>query len=397
VDSGGAYLPMQSEVYPDRFHFGRIFFNQARMSAKGIAQVAVVMGSCTAGGAYIPAMSDETVIVRNQGTIFLAGPPLVKASTGEEVTAEELGGGDMHARKSGVADYLAEDDRDALRITRDILRGIAASPRRPALFGRGEGWQEPVHKAEDLLGLIPKDLRTAYDVREVIARLVDGSLFHEFKPLYGKTVVCGFASLTGFPVGIVANNGILFSEGALKAVHFIQLCEKRGTPLLFLQNIPGFMVGRHFEEGGIAKHGAKMVTAVATTRVPLLTVILGGSFGAGNYAMAGRAYEPRFLWSWPNSRISVMGGYQASKVLSQVKAEQLKSKGRVMDAAGMAELEQPIQDAYDREGSPYYSTARLWDDGIISPLETRQVLSLGLEAVRHGDWSHGHGFGLFRM
>jgi acetyl-CoA carboxylase carboxyltransferase component len=397
VDSGGAYLPLQSEVYPDRFHFGRIFFNQARMSAKGIAQVAVVMGSCTAGGAYIPAMSDETVIVRNQGTIFLAGPPLVKASTGEEVTAEELGGGDMHARKSGVADYLAEDDRDALRITRDILRGIAASPRRPELFGRSEGWKEPAHRAEDLLGLVPKDLRTAYDVREVIARLVDGSLFHEFKPLYGKTVVCGFASLTGYPVGIVANNGILFSEGALKAVHFIQLCEKRGTPLLFLQNIPGFMVGRHFEEGGIAKHGAKMVTAVATTRVPLLTVILGGSFGAGNYAMAGRAYEPRFLWSWPNSRISVMGGYQASKVLSQVKAEQLKSKGRVLDAAGMADLEQPIQDAYDREGSPYHSTARLWDDGIISPLETRQALSLGLEAIRHGDWSHGHGFGLFRM
>jgi acetyl-CoA carboxylase carboxyltransferase component len=396
VDSGGAYLPLQSEVYPDRNHFGRIFFNQARMSAKGIPQVAVVMGSCTAGGAYIPAMSDETVIVKNQGTIFLAGPPLVKASTGEEVTAEDLGGGDMHTRKSGVADYLADNDEHALRITRDILRNIAATYPRNALFPQGAS-AEPLHKAEELLGIVPKDLRTAYDVREVIARLVDGSEFHEFKPLYGKTVVCGFAALTGFPIGVIGNNGILFSEGALKAVHFIQLCEKRGTPILFLQNIPGFMVGKHFEEGGIAKHGAKMVTAVATTRVPLLTVILGGSFGAGNYAMAGRAYEPRFLYSWPNSRISVMGGYQAAKVLSQVKAEQAKAQGRVMSDEDQAEVERPILESYDREGSPYHSTARLWDDGIISPLETRKLLSLSLAAIRFGDWSHNHGFGLFRM
>ncbi len=396
VDSGGAYLPMQSEVYPDRNHFGRIFFNQARMSAKGIAQVAVVMGSCTAGGAYNPAMSDETVIVKNQGTIFLAGPPLVKASTGEDVTPEELGGGDMHARKSGVADYLAEDDADALRITRDILGNLAAGRRRPALFGREE-YSEPLHRAEELLGLVPKDLRTAFDVREVIARVADGSRFHEFKPLYGKTVVCGFASITGFPAGIIGNNGILFSEGALKAVHFIQLCEKRGVPIVFLQNIPGFMVGRHFEEGGIAKHGAKMVTAVATTRVPLLTVIIGGSYGAGNYAMAGRAYEPRFLFSWPNARISVMGGNQAARVLSQVKVDQLRSQGREMSGREIEELERPILAAYDREGSPYHSTARLWDDGIISPMETRQVLGLSLEAIRHGDWSHGNGFGLFRM
>jgi acetyl-CoA carboxylase carboxyltransferase component len=397
VDSGGAYLPLQSEVYPDRFHFGRIFFNQARMSAQGIPQIAVVMGSCTAGGAYIPAMSDETIIVRNQGTIFLAGPPLVKASTGEEVSAEELGGGDMHTRKSGVADYLAGNDQDALRITRDVLAGIARTWKREALFPRLEGCKEPEKKAEDLLGLVPKDLRTAFDVREVIARVADGSEFHEFKPLYGKTIVCGFASIEGYPVGIIGNNGILFSEGALKAVHFIQLCEKRGTPLVFLQNIPGFMVGKHFEEGGIAKHGAKLVTAVATTRVPMITVILGGSFGAGNYAMAGRAYEPRFLFSWPNSRISVMGGYQASKVLSQVKVEQAKAQGRVMTGKETADLERPIQETYDREGSPYYSTARIWDDGIISPLETRKVLGQCLEAVRFGKWGNGHGFGLFRM
>jgi 3-methylcrotonyl-CoA carboxylase beta subunit len=397
VDSGGAFLPLQAEVYPDKHHFGRIFFNQARMSAKGIPQIAVVMGSCTAGGAYIPAMSDETVIVRNQGTIFLAGPPLVKASTGEDVTAEDLGGGDMHTRKSGVADYLAENDQDALRITRDILANIARTWKRAPLFPREAGWAEPEKPAEDLLGLIPKDLRTAFDVREVITRITDASAFHEFKPLYGKTMVCGFASIQGFPVGIIGNNGILFSEGALKAVHFIQLCEKRGAPLLFLQNIPGFMVGRHFEEGGIAKHGAKLVTAVATTRVPMISVILGGSFGAGNYAMAGRAYEPRFLFNWPNSRISVMGGYQASKVLSQVKAEQLKAQGKTLSDKEIADLEKPIVDSYDREGSPYYSTARLWDDGIISPLETRKILGQCLESVRHGDWSNGHGFGLFRM
>jgi len=328
--------------------------------------------------------------------VFLGGPPLVKMATGEEVDDETLGGAEMHARASGVADYLAEDDADALRITRGILGNLAAGSRRPALFGRGES-EEPRYKAEELLGLVPKDLRTAFDVREVIARIADGSRFHEFKPLYGKTVVCGFASLTGFPVGVIGNNGILFSEGALKAVHFIQLCEKRGIPIVFLQNIPGFMVGRHFEEGGIAKHGAKMVTAVATTRVPLLTVILGGSYGAGNYAMAGRAYEPRFLYSWPNARISVMGGNQAAKVLSQVKADQLRAQGRGMGAREIEELERPILEAYDREGSPYHSTARLWDDGIISPLETRQVLGLSLEAIQRGDWSHGNGFGLFRM
>ncbi|MBW8887604.1 MAG: methylcrotonoyl-CoA carboxylase [Fibrobacteres bacterium] len=397
VDSGGAYLPLQSEVYPDRFHFGRIFYNQARMSAQGIPQIAVVMGSCTAGGAYIPAMSDETVIVRNQGTIFLAGPPLVKASTGEEVSAEDLGGGEMHTRKSGVADYLAEDDRDALRITRDILAGIARTWRPEPLFPRAADWKEPPASAEDFLGLVPKDLRTAFDVHQVINRIADDGSFQEFKPLYGKTIIAGFASISGYPVGIIGNNGILFSEGALKAVHFIQLCEKRSTPLVFLQNIPGFMVGRHFEEGGIAKHGAKMVTAVATTKVPIISLILGGSYGAGNYAMAGRAYDPRFLFSWPNARISVMGGHQASKVLSQVKIEQLKSQGRKLSAQEIEDLERPIVEAYEREGSPYHATARLWDDGIVSPLETRKVLGQCLEAVRHGSWSNGHGFGLFRM
>ncbi len=397
VDSGGAFLPLQSEVYPDKHHFGRIFFNQARMSARGIPQIAVVMGSCTAGGAYIPAMSDETVIVKNQGTIFLAGPPLVKASTGEEVSAEDLGGGDMHTRKSGVADYLAENDHDALRITREILANIARSWKREPLYPRAGSWKEPSRKVEDLLGMIPKDLRTAFDVREVIHRIVDDSRFHEFKPLYGKTMVCGFAALMGFPVGIIGNNGILFSEGALKAVHFIQLCEKRGTPLLFLQNIPGFMVGKHFEEGGIAKHGAKLVTAVATTRVPMITIMTGGSFGAGNYAMAGRAYEPRFLFSWPNSRISVMGGQQASKVLSQVKVDQLKAQGKILSESEIEELERPIVDSYEREGSPYFSSARLWDDGIISPLETRKVVGQCLAAVQYGHWSNGHGFGLFRM
>jgi acetyl-CoA carboxylase carboxyltransferase component len=397
VDSGGAYLPLQSEVYPDRFHFGRIFFNQARMSAKGIPQVAVVMGSCTAGGAYIPAMSDETVIVRGQGTIFLAGPPLVKASTGEEVEAEDLGGGDMHTRKSGVADYLAENDRDALRIARDILAGIARTWKREPLFPRAPAWEEPDIRAEELLGLIPRDLRTAFDVHTVIGVLADGGSFREFKPRYGKTLICGFASLLGYPVGFVGNNGILFGEGALKAAHFIQLCEKRGTPLIFLQNIPGFMVGRHFEEDGIAKHGAKLVTAVATTRVPMLTVLIGGSFGAGNYAMAGRAYDPRFLFSWPNARISVMGGPQAAKVLSQVKAAQAQAGGRELSAREIADLERPIADAYDREGSPYHATARIWDDGILSPLETRKTLGQCLEAVRHGEWSQEHGFGLFRM
>jgi 3-methylcrotonyl-CoA carboxylase beta subunit len=396
VDSGGAFLPLQSEVYPDRTHFGRIFFNQARMSAKGIPQIAVVMGSCTAGGAYIPAMSDETIIVRNQGTIFLAGPPLVKAATGEEVSAEELGGGDLHARKSGVADYLADNDRQALQLTRDILTNIAATSKRVPLFPC-HAFEEPVLKVEDLLGIVPKDLRSAYDMREVIARLVDGSRFHEFKPLYGKTIVCGFASLMGYPIGIIGNNGILFSEGALKAVHFIQLCEKRGTPIIFFQNIPGFMVGKHVEEGGIAKHGAKIVTAVATTRVPMISVIIGGSYGAGNYAMCGRAFEPRFLYMWPNARISVMGGHQASKVLSQVKIEQLKAQGKILSEQEISELEDPILTSYEREGSPYFSTARIWDDGIISPLETRKILGSSLAAIQNGNWSHAHGFGLFRM
>jgi acetyl-CoA carboxylase carboxyltransferase component len=396
VDSGGAYLPLQSDVYPDRFHFGRIFHNQARMSSKGIAQIAVVMGSCTAGGAYIPAMSDETVIVRNQGTIFLAGPPLVKASTGEEVSAEDLGGGDLHTRKSGVADYLADNDADALRITRDIVSNLGKASKRPPLYPR-ESFSEPAYRVEELLGIIPADLRTAYDVREVVARIADASDFHEFKPLYGKTVICGFASIHGFPVGIIGNNGILFSEGALKATHFIQLCDRRGIPLVFLQNIPGFMVGRHFEEEGIAKHGAKMVTAVATAKVPMLTVIVGGSYGAGNYAMCGRAYEPRFLFSWPNARISVMGGHQAAKVLSQVKTEQLKAKGQIFSPAELEELEKPILETYDKEGSPYFSTARIWDDGVISPLDTRKVLGQCLGIIRHGDWSHKNGFGLFRM
>ena len=397
VDSGGAYLPLQSDVYPDRFHFGRIFFNQARMSSKRIPQIAVVLGSCTAGGAYIPAMSDETVIVKNQGTIFLAGPPLVKAATGENVTAEELGGGDMHTRKSGVADYLADDDADALRITREIVQQIKLSRVRPPLYPKAQEYLEPKYPAEELLGLIPTDLKVTYDVHEVIARLVDGSDFHEFKPLYGKTIIAGFGSIQGFPIGIVGNNGILFSEGALKTVHFIQLCEKRGIPILFLQNIPGFMVGKHVEEGGIAKNGAKMVTAVATTRVPLITVIIGGSYGAGNYAMAGRAYEPRYLFSWPNSRISVMGGQQASKVLSQVKVEQLKSKGQTLSQEDLEKLENPILETYDREGSPYFSTARLWDDGIISPLETRKVLGKCLASIQFGSWNHEQGFGLFRM
>jgi 3-methylcrotonyl-CoA carboxylase beta subunit len=376
VDSGGAFLPLQSEVYPDKTHFGRIFFNQARMSAKGIPQIAVVMGSCTAGGAYIPAMSDETIIVRNQGTIFLAGPPLVKASTGEEVSAEDLGGGDMHTRKSGVADYLAENDQDALRLARDVLANIARTWRREPLYPRLEGWKEPVGKVEDLLGLIPSDLRTAFDVREVISRIADGSGFHEFKPLYGKTMVCGFAALCGFPVGIIGNNGILFSEGALKAVHFIQLCEKRGTPLLFLQNIPGFMVGRHFEEGGIAKHGAKLVTAVATTRVPMITVIMGGSFGAGNYAMAGRAYEPRFLFSWPNSRIATMSPDVATNVLLELRRTSVKREAA--SDAELAEVEKRTRAQFTEQSDPYYATARLWDDGIIEPGQTRDVMGLCL-------------------
>jgi 3-methylcrotonyl-CoA carboxylase beta subunit len=361
VDSGGAYLPMQDEVFPDREHFGRIFFNQATMSARGIPQLAAVMGSCTAGGAYVPAMSDETVIVRDQGTIFLGGPPLVKAATGQTVTAEELGGGVLHARTSGVVDHLAADDADALRILRSIVTTLPPS---------GRVWERlavepPAVDPASLYGAVAPDSRTPYDPREVIARIVDGSLLHEFKAEYGTTLVCGFAHVHGHPVGVLANQGILFSESALKAAHFIELCDQRGIPLLFLQNISGFMVGPEYEAGGIAKDGAKMVAAVATARVPKLTVIVGGSFGAGNYGMCGRAYSPRFLWMWPNARISVMGGEQAATVMAEV---------------GQAELGAELRDQYERQGSPYYSTARLWDDGVIDPLDTRMVLGLALGA-----------------
>ena len=377
VDSGGAFLPRQDEVFPDREHFGRIFYNQATMSKRGIPQIAAVLGSCTAGGAYVPAMSDENVIVRNQGTIFLGGPPLVKAATGEVVTAEELGGGDLHSRVSGVTDHLADDDTGALRIVRDIVATLAPRPPRP--------WQvaparEPGFDPGELYGVVPADLRTPYDVREVIARITDGSRLAEFKKEYGPTLVTGFARVHGPPVGMVANNGILFSESALKGAHFIELCDQRGIPLVFLQNITGFMVGRQYEEGGIAKHGAKMVTAVACARVPKLTVIIGGSFGAGNYAMCGRAYSPRFLWMWPNARISVMGGDQAASVLATVGSEQ----------AG------EVRARYEHEGSPYYSTARLWDDGVIDPADTRRVLGLALSAAASAPFEPA-GYGVFRM
>ena len=385
VDSGGAFLPMQDEVFPDRDHFGRIFFNQARMSAAGIPQIASVMGSCTAGGAYVPAMSDETVIVRNQGTIFLGGPPLVKAAIGEIVTAEELGGGDTHSRVSGVTDHLADDDAHALAIVRDIVGTLP----RPAERAWDVIESRPPAVDSGLYAVVPPDVQSPYDVREVIARLVDASEFHEFKAAYGTTLVTGFARLHGHPVGIVANNGVLFSESALKGAHFIELCDQRGIPLVFLQNISGFMVGRDAEAGGIAKNGAKMVTAVATTRVPKLTVVIGGSFGAGNYSMCGRAYSPRFLWMWPNARISVMGGQQAASVLATVKEDQ----GGEFDRAA---FEAPIREQYETQGSPYYSTARLWDDGIIDPADTRTVLGLALDVcsrVPLGD----PGFGLFRM
>ncbi len=396
VDSGGAFLPMQSEVFPDRDHFGRIFYNQANLSAQGIPQIAVVMGSCTAGGAYVPAMSDETIIVRKQGTIFLGGPPLVKAATGEVVTAEELGGGDVHSRQSGVTDHLAQDDEHALEICRDILfhcnrpgTSKAASIERLAI-------EEPLYDPRELAGILPKDLRTPFDVREVIARVVDGSRFHEFKALYGTTLVCGFAHVYGWPVGIVANNGILFSESAQKAAHFIELCSQRKIPLLFLQNITGFMVGKKYESGGIAKDGAKMVTAVSTAQVPKLTVVVGGSFGAGNYGMCGRAYQPRFLWMWPNARISVMGGEQAAGVLSQVKKEQLEAKGKKLSAQEIEAIEGPIREQYEREGHPYYSTSRLWDDGIIAPWKTREIVGLGLSTSLNAPIGDSR-FGVFRM
>ncbi|WP_437582210.1 carboxyl transferase domain-containing protein [Paramicrobacterium sp. CJ85] len=393
VDSGGAFLPMQDEVFPDREHFGRIFFNQARMSAAGIPQIAAVLGSCTAGGAYVPAMSDETVIVRGQGTIFLGGPPLVKAATGEVVSAEDLGGGDVHSRISGVTDHLAEDDDDALRIVRDIVGTLPPDPEPAWALERS---REPVIDIQTIVDAVPTDLHTPYDVREVIARLVDASEFHEFKREYGETLVTGFAHIHGHPVGIVANNGILFSESALKAAHFIELCDQRGVPLLFLQNISGFMVGREYEAGGIAKHGAKMVTAVATTRVPKLTVVIGGSFGAGNYSMCGRAYSPRFLWMWPAARISVMGGEQAAGVLATVTRDGRESRGETWSDAEEAEFRRPIREQYERQGSPYYSTARLWDDGIIDPLETRTVLGLALDVCSRTPLDDP-GFGLFRM
>ncbi|UYN84979.1 MAG: methylcrotonoyl-CoA carboxylase [Microcella sp.] len=390
VDSGGAFLPMQDEVFPDRDHFGRIFYNQARMSAAGVAQIASVMGSCTAGGAYVPAMSDETVIVRGQGTIFLGGPPLVKAAIGEVVSAEELGGGELHARTSGVVDHLADDDAHALEIVRDIVATLPP-PADPA-WRVGES-REPAVPESELYDVIPTEVETAYDVREVIARLVDASELHEFKADYGATLVTGFASIHGHPVGIVANNGVLFSESAQKGAHFIELCDQRGIPLLFLQNISGFMVGRDAEAGGIAKHGAKMVTAVATTRVPKLTVVIGGSFGAGNYSMCGRAYSPRFLWMWPNARISVMGGQQAAKVLSTVRREQL---GDEWSADEQAAFEKPIREQYESQGNPYYSTARLWDDGIIDPADTRTVLGLALDLCSRTPLPDP-AFGLFRM
>ena len=393
VDSGGAFLPMQDEVFPDRDHFGRIFFNQARLSAAGIPQIAAVLGSCTAGGAYVPAMSDETVIVRGQGTIFLGGPPLVKAAIGEVVTAEDLGGGELHARRSGVVDHLAEDDEHALEIVRDIVATLAP-PAQPV-------WEispsvAPAVAPSDLYGIVPVDVNQPYDVREVIARLVDASEFHEFKREYGDTLVTGFARIHGHPVGIVANNGVLFSESAQKGAHCIELCDQRATPLLFLQNISGFMVGRDAEAGGIAKDGAKMVTAVATTRVPKLTVVIGGSFGAGNYSMCGRAYSPRFLWTWPASRISVMGGPQAASVLATVKRDQLEARGEDWSVQDQADFEAPIRARYEEQGSPYYATARLWDDGVVDPMDTRDLLGLALDVVSRTPLPEPR-FGVFRM
>jgi 3-methylcrotonyl-CoA carboxylase beta subunit len=393
VDSGGANLPHWTEVFPDREHFGRIFYNQATLSAAGIAQVAVVMGSCTAGGAYLPAMSDETIIVRNQGTIFLGGPPLVKAATGEVVSAEELGGADVHAKKSGVADYYAENDRHALALCRRIVGNLNTNKSVDIALTKPA---EPKYEASELDGIVPADLKKQYDVREVIARLVDGSEFDEFKTLYGVTLVTGFAHIHGMPVGILGNNGILFSESALKATHFIELCCQRRVPLLFLQNIVGFMVGRDYEAGGIAKDGAKMVTAVACAQVPKITLIIGGSYGAGNYGMCGRAYGPRFLFTWPNARISVMGGEQAASVLATVRRDNIEAAGKKWSAAEEEEFKQPIREQYEAEGNPYYATARLWDDGIIAPSETRRVLALCFSAALNAPIPETK-FGVFRM
>ncbi|MBW8469082.1 MAG: methylcrotonoyl-CoA carboxylase [Thiobacillus sp.] len=393
VDSGGANLPNQDEVFPDRDHFGRIFFNQANMSAQGIAQIAVVMGSCTAGGAYVPAMSDETIIVKNQGTIFLGGPPLVKAATGEVVTAEDLGGGDVHTRLSGVADHLAQNDLHALALARLAVKNLNARKVPPITTIDPVA---PLYPAEELYGVIPTDTRKPFDVREIIARIVDGSDFDEFKSRFGTTLVCGFARIEGMPVGIIANNGILFSESALKGAHFIELCCQRKTPLVFLQNITGFMVGRKYENEGIARNGAKMVTAVATAAVPKFTVIIGGSFGAGNYGMCGRAYSPRFLWMWPNARISVMGGEQAASVLATVRRDGIEGKGGSWSAEEEAAFKAPIKEQYEVQGHPYYATARLWDDGVIDPADTRRVLALGLSASLNAPIPETK-FGLFRM
>lgn len=385
VDSGGAFLPLQSEIFPDKEHFGRIFFNQAQMSAAGIPQIAVVMGSCTAGGAYVPAMSDETVIVKGTGTIFLGGPPLVKAATGEIVTAEELGGAEVHSKKSGVTDHFAENDDHALEITRNILSNLNRPPKTPFEYSEPE---EPAHSPQEIYGIVPRDPRKSYDAREIIARIVDGSAFHEFKKLYGPTLVCGFARILGMPVGIIANNGILFSESSLKGTHFIELCDQRKVPIIFLQNITGFMVGKKYENEGIAKDGAKLVMAVSNARVPKFTVIIGGSYGAGNYGMCGRAFGPRQLWMWPNARISVMGGEQAANVLWTVKQDQDEKK--------KAEFMAPILAKYEEEGSPYFSTARIWDDGIIDPADTRKVLALGLSAAYNAP-IHQTDYGVFRM
>jgi 3-methylcrotonyl-CoA carboxylase beta subunit len=393
VDSGGANLPNQAEVFPDRDHFGRIFYNQAQMSARGIAQIAVVMGSCTAGGAYVPAMSDITIIVKDQGTIFLAGPPLVKAATGETVTAEDLGGGDVHTRLSGVADYLAVDDHHALALARQAVGNLN---QRPSVHPLTADSVPPIYSPEEMLGIVPADLRTAYDVREVIARVVDGSSFDEFKQRYGSTLVCGFAHIMGMPVGVLGNNGVIFSEAALKGAHFVQLCSQRKMPLIFLQNITGFMVGRKYENGGIAKDGAKLVNAVATTAVPKITVIIGGSFGAGNYGMCGRAYDPRFLWTWPNSRIGVMGGEQAAGVLATVRRETIERGGATWTAEEEAAFKKPTIDMFATQSHPLYASARLWDDGIIDPRKTRDVLALSLRAALNAPIEDTR-FGVFRM
>ncbi|MDQ2095390.1 carboxyl transferase domain-containing protein [Rhodalgimonas zhirmunskyi] len=412
VDSGGANLPQQDEVFPDRDHFGRIFFNQANMSAKGIPQIAVVMGSCTAGGAYVPAMSDVSIIVKEQGTIFLAGPPLVKAATGEVVSAEDLGGGDVHTRLSGVADYLAEDDAHALALARRAVGSLGGTGAVGSLGGTGAvgslggaggvsldvsgGWEEPAYDPDEILGVVPADLRTPYDIREVIARVVDGSYFDEFKARFGETLVCGFAKVQGMDVGIVANNGVLFSESAVKGAHFVELCSQRKIPLVFLQNITGFMVGRKYENEGIARHGAKMVTAVACTNVPKITMLVGGSFGAGNYGMAGRAYSPRFLWSWPNSRISVMGGAQAAGVLATVKRDAIERAGGSWSEDEEAEFKRPTVEMFEEQSHPLYASARLWDDGVLDPRKTRDVLALSLRAALNAPIEDTR-FGVFRM